>query len=367
MMTESIHQQTQSPPESTRLTAPKSVRLWLLVVYGMIGAMVVIGGITRLTGSGLSMVDWHPLMGALPPLDEASWQAVFTRYQQSPQYEHVNSWMTLADFKQIFFWEYFHRLFGRLIGIVFFVPWLVFVLRKQLRGAVAWRAGAAFLLGGAQGLLGWFMVKSGLVNVPEVSHFRLASHLGLAFFVACWVQWLWMDLKWSHQGSSTPPREAAAPGVLSVWARWGLVALIGVQVVYGAFMAGKRAGLLYATFPDMNGQWLPDGWNAGHSALSALVNNPIGIHFMHRSLAWVVLGLTGWVVWSGWRRATTNHQRRLVGLLGGVVSLQVALGAATVMSHVAIPVATAHQGLALILLSTALAVAHAFRLRPAQT
>ncbi|MCO4763649.1 MAG: COX15/CtaA family protein [Myxococcales bacterium] len=331
---------------------PRSVRLWLLIVYAMIGAMVIIGGITRLTGSGLSMVEWHPLMGALPPLDETSWKAVFARYQLSPQYDQVNQWMTLADFKQIFFWEYLHRLFGRLIGVVFFAPWLVFTLRKQLRGRVAWRAGAAFVLGGAQGLLGWFMVKSGLVDVPEVSHFRLAAHLSLAFFVACWVQWLWMDLAWGRPKSD--PNKPAVPG----WAVWGLVSLITVQVVYGAFMAGKRAGLIFSTFPDMNGQWLPDGWSAGSSTLAALINNPIAIHFLHRTLAWFVLAAALAVGHIARTRAVTPLQTRLAWLLGGLTLVQVALGAATVMSHVNIPIATLHQGTALLLLSTALAVAH---------
>lgn len=362
-----LHSLPHTSPTSAS-QPPRSVRIWLLVVYGMIGAMVVIGGITRLTGSGLSMVDWHPLMGALPPLDEASWQAVFLRYQQSPQYAHVNHWMTLADFKQIFFWEYLHRLLGRLIGVVFFVPWLIFVARRQLRGAVAWRAGGAFVLGGAQGLLGWFMVKSGLVNVPEVSHFRLAAHLCLAFFVACWVQWLWMDLAWGarRDGSAKGTGEAAdaahvGSAALPALARWGLVALVAVQIVYGAFMAGKRAGLLFATFPDMNGQWLPAGWSDGFSPVVALYNNPIAIHMVHRSLAWLVLaGALAVAAW-GWRVAHRARQRRLALLLGALVALQVTFGGLTVVSHVAIPIATIHQGLALLLLSATLAVAREFR------
>mgnify|MGYP002629052568 CR=1 FL=1 len=346
-----------------RHAPPRAVRLWLLVVYAMIGAMVVIGGITRLTGSGLSMVEWHPLMGALPPLDQARWEAVFLRYQQTPQYAHVNSWMTLADFKQIFFWEYLHRLWGRLIGVVFFLPWLVFVVRRQLRGAVAWRAGGAFVLGGAQGLLGWFMVKSGLVNMPEVSHLRLAAHLSLAFVVAGWVQWLWMDLAWDTATSDASAAESTptATRPLSSSIRWGLVGLIGLQVVYGALMAGKRAGLIFATFPDMNGQWLPDGWANGASVGSALLNNPIAIHFMHRTLAWVVLVAALAVALVAWRRSVTRRQRRLAVGLALVVSLQLILGAVTVLSHVNIWVATLHQGLALILLSVALAVAHTFR------
>ena len=156
---------------------------WLVAVYLMIAAMVLIGGVTRLTGSGLSMVTWRPLMGTLPPLNEADWLAVFEQYKQSPQYLQVNDWMGLSDFKRIFFWEYVHRLFGRLIGLVFFIPWVWLAFRKHLRGRWAARSAVAFVLGGLQGLLGWYMVKSGLVDEPTVSHYRLAAHLSLAFFV----------------------------------------------------------------------------------------------------------------------------------------------------------------------------------------
>ena len=156
----------------------RGVRTWLIVVYAMIGLMVVIGGITRLTQSGLSMVTWHPIAGAVPPIGEAEWQAEFDRYKAFPQYAAMFSQMTLSEFKDIFFWEYFHRLFGRIIGVVFFVPWLYFVVRRRIRGRwILWTAGA-FILGGLQGVLGWYMVKSGLVDEPSVSQYRLAAHLG---------------------------------------------------------------------------------------------------------------------------------------------------------------------------------------------
>ncbi|MEY3013814.1 MAG: hypothetical protein RIT45_2549 [Pseudomonadota bacterium] len=321
--------------------------------------MVVVGGITRLTGSGLSMVDWHPLMGALPPMSEDAWQAVFLRYQQSPQYAQVNHWMTLADFKQIFFWEYFHRLLGRLIGVAFFLPCLVFVLQRRLRGAVAVRAGVAFLLGGAQGLLGWFMVKSGLVDVPEVSHFRLAAHLSLAFFVAQWVQWLWMQLRWPRRTEG----EAAGAGAMASMqpAIWGFVALLSLQIVYGAFMAGKRAGKIFATFPDMNGSLWPAGWHTGDSALHDLLHNPIAIHATHRTVAWLVAAAAIALAVVASRRAERARERRIARIFGALVVLQVALGAATVMTSVAIPWAVAHQGVALLLLSASTALAYVAR------
>ncbi|MEZ4463423.1 MAG: COX15/CtaA family protein [bacterium] len=182
---------TASSPER----ADRAVRAWLWVVWGMILTMVVVGGITRLTGSGLSMVEWRPLMGALPPLSEAEWLAVFEQYKQSPQYQQVNHWMTLGDFERIFFWEYFHRLLGRLIGVVVLVPGLWFLVRRRLRGKRAVQVLLAFVFGGLQGLLGWYMVKSGLVDVPAVSHYRLAAHLSLAFFVGCWILWILMGLR----------------------------------------------------------------------------------------------------------------------------------------------------------------------------
>lgn len=324
------------------------VRRWLLVIYAMIAAMVVIGGITRLTGSGLSMVDWHPLMGALPPLSEDAWQAVFARYQQSPQYAQVNHWMTLGDFKQIFFWEYLHRLLGRLIGVVFFLPWVVFVAQKRLRGAFAGRTAIAFLLGGGQGLLGWFMVQSGLVDVPEVSHFRLAAHLGLAFLVAQWVQWLWMESGWQRP---TPAQRALGGATV-----WGFAALLGLQIVYGAFMAGKRAGKIFATFPDMNGSFWPAGWRSGGGVVDDVLYNPIAIHAIHRTLAWAVALAAVVLATQALRRAQTAAQRRAAQVFAALVGVQVALGAATVMSSVAIPWAVAHQGVALLLLSATTAL-----------
>jgi cytochrome c oxidase assembly protein subunit 15 len=333
---------------SLKNDASPGVRRWLIVVYLMILAMVLIGGITRLTGSGLSMVEWRPLMGALPPMGDAEWQAVFAQYQLSPQYQQVNQWMSLGDFQRIFFWEYLHRLFGRLIGVVFFVPWLWFVARRTLRGKAARLTAVAFVLGGLQGLLGWFMVKSGLVDQPEVSHFRLAAHLSLAFGVALYVQWIVMNL-----GTHAEPSQ----GRLSRSLTWGLLGLIGLQVVWGAFMAGTRAGYLFSTFPDLNGTWLPPGW------LSDPLHAPVSIHTVHRWLGWIVALAAGAVAWLGWQRAVDARQRTLAGLLGGLVAVQFTLGAAAVMTGVSIPVAAAHQGVALLLMSSALALIHGFRVR----
>jgi cytochrome c oxidase assembly protein subunit 15 len=333
----------------------RGVYLWLLAVYLMVFAMVLIGGITRLTGSGLSMVEWRPLIGWLPPLGEEQWQAVFDKYKQFPQYLQVNGWMTLADFKSIFFWEYLHRLFGRLIGLVVIVPWLLLLARRRLDRSLAIRSGLAIVFGGLQGLLGWYMVRSGLVNEPAVSHYRLASHLALAFFVACWVLWIVFDLR--HGDDEPAP---VSPGMKRF--AWGLVALIAVQIIYGAFMAGKRAGFMYATFPTMNGEWIPSGIGALTPGWRNALENPIGIHFIHRTLAYVVT-LALFAFWYVSRRSP-DPTRRLAGhAMLALVIVQMALGILTVLSNVRIWIATAHQGAGFLMLCAALYAAHAYRTR----
>ena len=322
----------------------RSVVVWLSVLLAMVVLMVVVGGVTRLTGSGLSMVEWHPLMGALPPMDEAGWVAAFEKYQRFPQYQQVNDWMGLADFQRIFFWEYLHRLLGRLVGLVFFVPWAWLVARGRLRGPWMWRTLLAGVLGGLQGLLGWFMVKSGLVDVPAVSHLRLAAHLGLAFFVACWIAWLLF--------SALPDDSEATPRPGVARAAWAALSLVALQTAYGAFMAGTRAGFLYATFPDMHGELVP--------ALADPLNDPTTIHFVHRTLAYVVaLVVAGW--WGAARRAATSTRQRLAAdLAAGLVVMQFGLGVATVVLTVPTAIATAHQLGALALLSALLFGAFVF-------
>jgi len=344
---------------------PRSVEIWLLTVYLMIFAVVLIGGITRLTGSGLSMVDWHPLMGVVPPLHEGAWQAVFAKYKLSPQYQQVNEWMTLADFKRIFFWEYFHRLIGRLIGVVFAIPWLVFLLRGKLTGRLAGKTAVAFVLGGLQGGLGWLMVKSGLVDIPAVSHFRLAAHLCLALTLASYLLWLWLDLRAQRRPPTVSPSASAQVRGLH-GAMWALLALVAVQTVYGAFMAGARAGYLYASFPDMNGEWIPRSMFATGSISKTLVEDPIGIHFTHRLLGWLT-ALSVLILWVWGRRHSYQPTRRraLNWLLLAVVG-QFVLGMLTVMTHVRIWLAVAHQGGGVLLLTAVIYAIHVYRPRTAR-
>ena len=332
--------------------ASRGVRTWLWVLWALVLAMVVVGGITRLTGSGLSMTRWEPIVGVVPPTNEAQWHVMFERYRESPQFQKQNTWMQLADFKRIFFWEYVHRLLGRLVGFVFFVPWLYFLVRKRLtRGAVL-ATFAALVLGGSQGLLGWLMVASGLIDEPRVSHYRLAAHLLLAFGVGQYL--LWLALRWR------PPRASfhVPPGVTGT--AWALVGVIALQSMYGAFMAGKHAGLLYATFPDMNGRFAPGPFFAG-PVLRELFDGPAAIHWVHRVVAFWLLAHAIALAVLVRRRVADVLASRLALACAIIAFVQLNLGALIVIHRVPISIAVVHQGTAYVLLSVTVALCHALR------
>ncbi len=343
---------------TTPPSAPRSVRVWLHLVWLMILAMVIVGGITRLTGSGLSMVEWHPLMGAVPPIGEAEWNEVFDLYKESQQYQKVNHWMDLEAFKKIFFWEYIHRLLGRLIGVVVLLPCVWFALRKQLSRRLIGQTIIAIVLGGLQGLLGWFMVKSGLVDDPAVSHFRLAAHLLLAFLVGQWMLWMILDLKYADAARS------AVPASLRRAIKFFLLLLL-VQIAYGAFVAGLRAGHMAMTFPDMNGYYAPSHFFTGEGLIDNLLHVPLAVHYLHRLLAIAVLAIGIWL-WMRIRRADVsagmsraNHWMLLLLLA------QVGLGIWTVMSYISIHLAVAHQGCAYLLTGSVFALLHRSRVQAA--
>ena len=227
----------------------KPVLIWLITGAVLVAAMVVVGGITRLTNSGLSMVEWKLIMGSVPPLTEAEWQATFAKYQQFPEYKKINQHYTLSDFKAIFWWEYSHRLLGRIIGLVFIVPFIIFWLRGYFTKKWRWRLVLLFAMGGLQGFLGWFMVKSGLVDNPDVSHYRLAIHLLAAFLLFGYIIWLIMDIL---EPAKSLIRVKTYHKVLVV-----IFLLALLQITFGAFVAGLNAGLFYPTFPTMNGVFMP--------------------------------------------------------------------------------------------------------------
>src|SRR6185295_17757593 len=235
-------------PADTRRAAPRAVATWLFICCALVFAMVVVGGVTRLTGSGLSIVEWQPIVGAIPPLTDADWQQTFEKYQQTPQYKLANHAMTVAEFKGIFWWEYIHRLLGRLIGFVFFAPLVWFAARRQIPPGYAWKLFGIFILGGLQGAMGWYMVMSGLVDDVRVSQFRLTAHLALALAIFAAMFWVGLTLVDSARVRISQPAQRSTR-------TWSLVVfvLVCLMIVTGGFVAGIRAGSAYNTFPLMNG------------------------------------------------------------------------------------------------------------------
>lgn len=323
------------------MTAPAQrppVIAWLYLCCFMVFAMAVIGAVTRLTESGLSITEWKPVTGALPPLSEAEWQRVYDLYRQSPEFVHKHSWMTLADFRKIFFWEWLHRLWGRLIGIAFGLPLLWFWVRKKIPRGYGWKFAGLFLLGGAQGALGWYMVKSGLADRPEVSHFRLAAHLALALVIFAALWWTALDLK---DGETRNRRRE--PLSLVVHGGAALL-LLSATIVWGAFTAGLDAGLIYNSFPLMNGSFTPP---EDFSGAAAFFEQQAWVQFAHRWLA-VSTGLA----------LAALAVRTRDAALGAMVLVQIGLGISTLLSGVYLPLAALHQAGAIILLALALRAVH---------
>jgi cytochrome c oxidase assembly protein subunit 15 len=320
--------------------------------------MVVVGGVTRLTGSGLSIVEWQPIMGALPPLSDAEWQQIFERYQQTPQYKLVNHAMTIAEFKGIFWWEYIHRLLGRLIGVAFIVPLMWFIARREIPRGYAWRLAGIFVLGGLQGAMGWYMVKSGLVDNPRVSQFRLTAHLALALAIFAAMFWMGLTLL---ERRLNPRLTSHSQRVVRMWAT-GFVVLVCVMILSGGFVAGIRAGFAYNSFPLMNGKFVPPEIFMLEPRWHNFFWNIATVQFDHRIIAWL-LALSAPVVW--WKLRTTSGvpARAQSGgnLLLVLVAVQIALGIATLLLVVPIPLAAAHQAGAVLVFAAALNVAHALR------
>lgn len=314
------------------------IAAWLFVCAALVFAIVVVGGVTRLTHSGLSIVEWQPLVGALPPLHEADWQALFEKYRETPEFKLVNFDMTLEGFKRIFWWEYFHRLLGRAIGVVFLLPFLWFWLRRRIDKPLAWKLGAVFMLGAAQGALGWFMVKSGLVEDPRVSQFRLTAHLGLALAIFATQLWIALGL--------LKPRTRGLRGLAA-----GLPVIVYLMALSGGMVAGLRAGYAYNSFPLMNGHvvppeiWLLDPWwrNFGY--------NMATVQFVHRSFFWLLAVLVP-IAWWRWRALPAAHA------LGAAFVVQAALGIATLLLGVPLALAATHQAGAVLLLAATLWFSH---------
>ena len=331
------------------LSTDRAVGVWLLVCCFLVFAMVVLGGVTRLTGSGLSMVRWAPLSGAIPPITAAAWKAEFSHYQQSPEFQKVNHQMTVNEFKTIFYVEYFHRLLGRVIGLVFLVPFLVFLWRGRIPRPLIPKLSLVFVLGGLQGLLGWYMVKSGLVDVPRVSPYRLTAHLIVAVAIYGYLFWTALGLLSERSRYNT-----VSP--LSVGAI-GITVMIVVTILSGGFVAGLKAGHAFNTFPLMGGQWIPRGYRVAEPFWLNFFETIPAVQFNHRWLAITTFVLVLLFALRAWRDDALRMYRAAVGVLAMLALIQVSLGISTLVLHVPVVLAAAHQGAALALLTAALYLA----------
>ena len=325
---------------------------WLLACCALVFAMVVLGGVTRLTGSGLSMAEWRPIMGAIPPMSDAEWQRVFEIYKQTPEFVHVNPHFDVHDFKGIFWLEYLHRLLGRFLGLFFALPMLWFLLR----GAIPVRQLPWYLLllalGGLQGIIGKIMVASGQVDTPAVSHYKLTAHLGAAVLVYALMFWTALNLRHPRNTGARHPWFSRAAGVTS---------LILVTVLSGGFVAGLKAGKIFNTFPMMGDYWIPPGTMALEPAWRNFFDNPATVQFDHRVLAITTL-LVVMAFWGLLRRVPLPPRaRRVLPWLPATAVVQVSLGILTVLYFVPTVLAVAHQGVAVLLLTAALALTHALR------
>lgn len=333
---------------------PRLVAFWLLVSCGLIFAMVVIGGITRLTESGLSITRWQPVEGILPPLSDAAWEQAFAEYREIPEYRQVNAGMSLAEFQNIYWWEFIHRLWGRLIGAVFAVSMIWLAVRGRVPRRSRPHLIALFVLGGLQGAIGWWMVQSGLVDRTDVSQYRLTVHLGMALAIFAYMLWLALRLRDQEGGAGTRDRSTAPPAMHLL----AFSLLLALTLSWGGLTAGSNAGWLYNEFPLMGGQLIPADMLALEPAWINLFENPAAIQWTHRVLATLTLvaGLALSVrLWSG---RSGPLAVRAAGLLGLALLAQFSLGVATLLSGVSLPVAVLHQAVAVVVIAAAVGVWH---------
>ena len=333
---------------------PRTLASWLFAVAGLIVLMVVVGGITRLTESGLSITEWKPISGVIPPLTDAAWQAEFAHYKRIPEYTQINRGMTLAGFKHIFFWEYSHRLLGRLIGLAFGLPLLWFAIKRRIPPGYGWRLVALLALGGLQGAIGWWMVSSGLAVRTDVSHVRLAIHLITALVLLSGMVWTALDLL------SLAASRLATPATLRPLALAALALLFG-QIMFGAFTAGLNAGYAFSSWPLMGDSFFPAGVPMIDPAWRNAVDNPVVVQFIHRWFAFVAAAALVVLALRSIRSGGVVAGRVLIGL----VVLQILLGISTLMSGVEIGIAVAHQANAALTLIAATFAAHAIGRSPA--
>ena len=327
---------------------PIAIANWLLGVAALVFVMVVVGGITRLTESGLSITEWKPVSGAIPPLSAADWSHAFELYKATPEYREINgpAGMDLAAFKMIFFWEWLHRLLGRLVGLAFALPLAWFAVKRAIPKGYGWRLTLLLLLGASQGALGWYMVQSGLADRTDVSHFRLSAHLLTALFILAGLVWTALDLQQlAKRGDHRPAR--LVPVAI------GTIAVLFVQLLLGAWVAGLDAGYIASDWPLMQGELVPDGIDASRGAGFALTHDPYLIHFLHRW--WALAVVAAMVVLA--RRAKPIERRASIAI-HSALGTQILLGIATVMSGMALWLAASHQAVGALLVAATAWGAH---------
>ena len=327
---------------------PLAISNWLMFVAALVFLMVVVGGITRLTESGLSITEWQPIRGAIPPLTETQWSHAFELYKQTPEYRDINgpAGMDLAAFKFIFFWEWMHRLLGRLIGLAFALPLAWFALKRAIPAGYGWKLVALLLLGGAQGFLGWFMVQSGLTERTDVSHFRLSAHLLLALFILAALLWTSLDLKQLVKTGQDQPARLSRAGAYTA-------AILFIQLLLGAWVAGLNAGYLANDWPTMQGKLYPDGVDWSHGIGFALTHDPFLLHFLHRWWAFVVV--IALVIFARRVRPVDRHASKAIHNAFGT---QILLGIATVMTGMNIALAVLHQAVGALVVAAVAWGAH---------
>lgn len=334
----------------------KPIAIWLLVCCALVFAMVVVGGVTRLTHSGLSIVEWQPIVGTMPPLGQSDWDELFEKYHQTPQYKKINVGMSLEEFKGIFWWEYFHRLLGRVIGLAFFVPFVYFLAKKAIDRPLGLKLAGIFVLGGLQGAMGWYMVKSGLVDNPHVSQYRLTAHLGLAFAIYAAMFWVALELLYPVGTSLT----GSGLGGLRRFST-ALTTLIFIMILSGGFVAGIQAGFAYNTFPLMNGHIIPPEIFMLEPWYRNFFDNMATVQFDHRLIAWMLAILIP-IFWFKSRKLPLSGSARLAcTLLLVMLGIQISLGISTLLLVVPLTLAAAHQAGAVLLLTAALWVNYQLR------
>ena len=330
----------------------RQISNWLMFCAAVIFGMIVLGGVTRLTDSGLSMVEWKPLMGVIPPLSQEAWQETFDKYRLYPEYQKINKGMSLDAFKSIFMFEYLHRVLGRVIGVIFFFPMVYFAFKGRVKAGIMPKLWLLFLLGGAQGLMGWYMVKSGLVDRPDVSQYRLTAHLGLAFLIYGLMLWLVFDLR--H------PKRGLAQGRFARFSKI-LLGLVFLMILSGGLVAGTDAGFAYSTWPLMGDSFVPEGLYSGSPAWLAMFEDVTTIQFNHRIFAYALSALIVGFAIQVLRAGVEARGRVAIILLLLALTVQVVLGISTLLLHVPIALAAGHQAGAVLLLTATLYATHALQ------